>query len=101
MVRKGGLEPPCLSAPPPQDGVSANFTTSARWALRAETAPIWARGNLRGILIITEQLGLTDRAHARLKHRKWLFRLNLTSYSCVSLRERGVVTTFVESRNHD
>jgi hypothetical protein len=31
LVRKGGLEPPCLSAPPPQDGVSANFTTSARW----------------------------------------------------------------------
>src|ERR1700689_5539986 len=30
MVRKGGLEPPCLSAPPPQDGVSANFTTSAQ-----------------------------------------------------------------------
>ena len=29
LVRKGGLEPPCLSAPPPQDGVSANFTTSA------------------------------------------------------------------------
>ncbi len=28
-MRKGGLEPPCLSAPPPQDGVSANFTTSA------------------------------------------------------------------------
>ena len=23
LVRKGGLEPPCLSAPPPQDGVSA------------------------------------------------------------------------------
>src|SRR6185437_9853208 len=31
LVRKGGLEPPCLSAPPPQDGVSANFTTSALW----------------------------------------------------------------------
>ena len=29
MVRKAGLEPACLSAPPPQDGVSANFTTSA------------------------------------------------------------------------
>jgi hypothetical protein len=29
MVRKGGLEPPCLTAPPPQDGVSANSTTSA------------------------------------------------------------------------
>jgi hypothetical protein len=30
LVRKRGLEPLCLSAPPPQDGVSANFTTSAR-----------------------------------------------------------------------
>ena len=29
LVRKRGLEPLCLSAPPPQDGVSANFTTSA------------------------------------------------------------------------
>ena len=29
MVRKGGFEPPCLSAPPPQDGVSASSTTSA------------------------------------------------------------------------
>jgi hypothetical protein len=36
MVRKGGLEPPCLSAPPPQDGVSANFTTSAHWWRKAE-----------------------------------------------------------------
>src|SRR5579864_856387 len=35
MVRKGGLEPPCLSAPPPQDGVSANFTTSAHWWRKA------------------------------------------------------------------
>ena len=25
-----GLEPLCLSAPPPQDGVSTNFTTRAR-----------------------------------------------------------------------
>src|SRR6185437_12300786 len=30
LVRKAGLEPACLSAPPPQDGVSANSTTSAR-----------------------------------------------------------------------
>src|SRR5579863_9957752 len=30
MVRKGGFEPPRLSAPPPQDGVSASSTTSAR-----------------------------------------------------------------------
>src|SRR5919202_1538965 len=28
-MRWGGLEPPRLSAPPPQDGVSTNFTTSA------------------------------------------------------------------------
>jgi hypothetical protein len=38
LVRKGGLEPPCLSAPPPQDGVSANFTTSARWWREASTS---------------------------------------------------------------
>jgi hypothetical protein len=38
MVRKGGLEPPCLSAPPPQDGVSANFTTSAHWWRKAVTS---------------------------------------------------------------
>ncbi len=30
MVRKGGFEPPRLSAPPPQDGVSASSTTSAK-----------------------------------------------------------------------
>jgi multidrug resistance protein, MATE family len=30
VVRKGGFEPPRLSAPPPQDGVSASSTTSAR-----------------------------------------------------------------------
>ncbi len=34
MVRKAGLEPACLSAPPPQDGVSANSTTSALPSLR-------------------------------------------------------------------
>src|SRR5579864_3565897 len=30
LVRKGGFEPPRLSAPPPQDGVSASSTTSAQ-----------------------------------------------------------------------
>src|SRR5258708_40233341 len=34
MVRKGGFEPPRLSAPPPQDGVSASFTTSALAPMR-------------------------------------------------------------------
>src|SRR5690242_4505881 len=45
VVRKGGLEPPCLSAPPPQDGVSANSTTSA------QTRKI----SWRGITIIAKQ----------------------------------------------
>jgi hypothetical protein len=30
MVRKGGFEPPRLTAPPPQDGASASSATSAR-----------------------------------------------------------------------
>lgn len=30
MVREEGLEPPCLAAPEPKSGVSANFTTRAR-----------------------------------------------------------------------
>jgi hypothetical protein len=34
-VRKGGFEPPRLSAPPPQDGVSASSTTSAFCTLLA------------------------------------------------------------------
>ena len=29
MVPTGGVEPPQLTLPPPQDGVSTNFTTSA------------------------------------------------------------------------
>jgi hypothetical protein len=35
MVRKGGFEPPRLSAPPPQDGVSASSTTSANPGTRS------------------------------------------------------------------
>src|SRR5689334_21336235 len=31
-VREAGLEPACLSAPPPQDGASANFATPAKKA---------------------------------------------------------------------
>lgn len=30
LVRKGGFEPPRLTAPPPQDGASASSATSAR-----------------------------------------------------------------------
>src|SRR5215813_8444680 len=46
MVRKGGFEPPRLSAPPPQDGVSASSTTSALASCKTET----------GILIITNTI---------------------------------------------
>jgi hypothetical protein len=35
MVRKGGFEPPRLSAPPPQDGVSASSTTSATFSTKS------------------------------------------------------------------
>ena len=33
LVPKGGLEPPRISSPPPQDGVSTNSTTSASGGL--------------------------------------------------------------------
>ena len=47
MVRKGGFEPPRLSAPPPQDGVSASSTTSARmWTAPAGQQSIIAKGLL-------------------------------------------------------
>jgi hypothetical protein len=36
LVRKGGFEPPRLSAPPPQDGVSASSTTSALPSYRGQ-----------------------------------------------------------------
>ena len=45
MVPKVGLEPTWLSPPPPQDGVSTNFTTSATWT-HPPTPPLllWRRG---------------------------------------------------------
>ena len=35
MVRKGGFEPPRLTAPPPQDGASASSATSARGEVKS------------------------------------------------------------------
>ncbi len=35
VVRKRGLEPPCLAAPDPKSGASASFATSA-FGLKAE-----------------------------------------------------------------
>src|SRR5215510_11818755 len=43
LVRKGGFEPPRLSAPPPQDGVSASSTTSALVLNRPISALVSAR----------------------------------------------------------
>ena len=46
MVRKGGFEPPRLSAPPPQDGVSASSTTSALMLIRdRRTATYYSKGS--------------------------------------------------------
>src|SRR6266566_6284536 len=36
LVRKGGFEPPRLTAPPPQDGASASSATSARGKVRID-----------------------------------------------------------------
>src|SRR6185312_199318 len=44
LVRKAGLEPACLAAPPPQDGVSASFTTSAKNDSNMHRAHSLARG---------------------------------------------------------
>src|SRR6201981_436232 len=44
LVRKGGFEPPRLSAPPPQDGVSASSTTSAESAAIITKDLCWADG---------------------------------------------------------
>src|SRR5208283_2106186 len=46
MVRKGGFEPPRLSAPPPQDGVSASSTTSALTSIACR--PFEGRPSLHG-----------------------------------------------------
>src|SRR5215831_3395147 len=51
VVRKGGFEPPRLSAPPPQDGVSASSTTSAL----AHSRPFFdGNARLAGTMIITD-----------------------------------------------
>src|SRR5689334_22386978 len=61
MVRKGGLEPPCLSAPPPQDGVSANFTTSARFAHPGAKSTCSGAGEItEATRIITDNFCLTE-----------------------------------------
>src|SRR5262249_8043091 len=60
MVRKGGFEPPRLSAPPPQDGVSASSTTSALAYLRpnlARTTPGGSPQNRKGIIITPNSQG--------------------------------------------
>ena len=63
MVRKGGFEPPRLSAPPPQDGVSASSTTSALCKL-----PVI------NILANSSGEGIYSRILHRLRARDALFR---------------------------
>jgi hypothetical protein len=52
LVRKGGFEPPRLTAPPPQDGASASSATSARgWVKNSEL-----RGNPSAAHFLTAYL---------------------------------------------
>jgi hypothetical protein len=48
---KAGLEPARLAAPPPQDGVSANSTTSARFYIFLELTSFPASSVLPGCLV--------------------------------------------------
>ncbi len=50
-MRKGGFEPPRLTAPPPQDGASASSATSARGELKklCIARPRVSRRNLKGL----------------------------------------------------
>src|SRR5271165_5544360 len=65
MVRKGGLEPPCLSAPPPQDGVSANFTTSALGSLTYDRVERSARDQMLN-QFLTDVYGKSHQSCTRL-----------------------------------
>src|SRR5262245_40162589 len=49
MVRKAGLEPAWLAPPPPQDGVSANSTTSALKAGPTTARAVVWTNLLRGV----------------------------------------------------
>jgi hypothetical protein len=51
LVRKGGFEPPRLTAPPPQDGASASSATSARGEVKklCNARPRISRGTLQGL----------------------------------------------------
>src|SRR6267142_2198386 len=64
---KAGLEPACLAAPPPQDGVSANSTTSAsklsRPPVRSPLLFLWSCGRRRRALLL---LLLRSRRRGRL-----------------------------------
>src|SRR5882762_1930884 len=44
LVRKGGFEPPRLTAPPPQDGASASSATSARGKVRIDPSTFYKSG---------------------------------------------------------
>ncbi len=74
MVRKAGLEPACLSAPPPQDGVSANSTTSALPSFgtevhtRAATNHKLPKNVYRGNLSITNSVQMGSLGSPGIEH---------------------------------
>src|SRR5579862_4413046 len=78
LVRKGGFEPPRLSAPPPQDGVSASSTTSAFQSLqnskldsdlRCRLHAVWLNVIVSGQGLQRGSLGHWRRGHPRKSNR--------------------------------
>src|SRR5580698_4322212 len=78
-----GLEPRRLAAPPPQDGVSTNFTTRALTALSCGVATAVRTTGLTGLEPATS--GVTDRHSNQLSYSP-LFALSCTALSCTALR---------------
>src|SRR5205809_2110732 len=82
---KAGLEPACLAAPPPQDGVSANSTTSAKslflFRCRRRSRSVLLGRRLLGRLLLRRRLLLLLRLAGR-----WLLLLRLAGHWLLLLR---------------
>ena len=92
LVRKRGLEPLCLAAPPPQDGVSANFTTSACrmlavlnitfFRMKITACAAMCQGRQSGATVAT--------ARVRRQSRRPIYRCSGCARPCVPARPAAV-----------